>query len=221
MNLKLLYGIGLAAVLVQLGLAAWAFGQTGLDATVPIHWGPDGQVNGYGPAWFAFLLSPVISLGMAVLLGLIPRIEPRKQNLALSASAYRQMGMAMMLLFTLVQAGICLAATGHDVPMALLIGMGVGLMFAVIGNVMGTVRSNYLFGVRTPWTLASDLSWDKTHRLAGRCFFIGGVVMIVLSLLGNPFLVFGGMMGFLVVVLPVVTIYSYRVWKGDPARRPS
>jgi uncharacterized membrane protein len=32
---------------------------------------------------------------------------------------------------------------------------------------MGKIRPNWFVGVRTPWTLSSKLSWDKTHRLAG------------------------------------------------------
>lgn len=221
MNLRNLYVIGLVAVLVQVGVAAWAFSQTGLFATVPTHWGPDGEVNGHGPAWLSFGLVPVISVAILAMFGLIPRIEPRRTNLQLSASAYRQMGVSVVGLMTLVEVGVCLAGTGHDVPMALLIGLGIGVMFMVLGNVMGTVRSNYLFGVRTPWTLASDLSWDKTHRLAGRLFFIAGAALVVMSLLGNPFLVFGLMLGFIILVLPVTFIYSYRVWKTDPDRRPS
>ena len=87
MNLRNLYRIGVVALLVQAGVAAWAFSQTGLLATVPTHWGPDGEVDGYGPAWLSFGLVPVISVAVVAMFGLIPRIEPRRQNLQLTHKA--------------------------------------------------------------------------------------------------------------------------------------
>ena len=37
-------------------------------------------------------------------------------------------------------------------------------------------------GIRTPWTLTSDLSWDRTHRVGGRLFVLEGIVFILLGL---------------------------------------
>lgn len=125
----------------------------------------------------------------------------------------------MIALFTLVQAGVVLASTGRDVPMALLMGMGIGILFMVIGNRMGTVRANYMFGIRTPWTLTSDLAWDKTHRLMGRLFFVSGLVLVLLSLFGRPEVVLAAMLVLIGLILVVGFAYSYRVWKTDPDKR--
>lgn len=219
MNLRSFYLVAAIGIAVQLGLAAWGFAQVGIDGTVPMHWGPDGQVDAWGPAWLSFLLAPLVSIGVAVLFGLIPRYEPRRDNLRRSATAYRQLGIAVIALFTLVQVGIVLASVGRDVPMALLMGLGVGLLFMVIGNRMGTVRANYMFGVRTPWTLTSDLAWDKTHRLMGRLFFLGGLGLALLSLLGRPEVVFAAMLVLIGLILVIGFAYSYRVWKADPDKR--
>jgi uncharacterized membrane protein len=219
MNLRNFYIVAATGIAIQLVLAAWGFAQVGFDATVPNHWGPDGQVDGYGPAWLSFLMAPVVSIGIAALFGFIPRFEPRRENLRRSATAYRQLGIAVIALFTLVQVGVVLASTGRDVPMALLMGIGVGVLFMVVGNQMGTVRANYMFGVRTPWTLSSDLAWDKTHRLMGRMFFLGGLGLVLLSLLGRPELVLVAMLVFIGLILVVGYAYSYRVWKADPDKR--
>jgi uncharacterized membrane protein len=219
MNLRSFYIAAAIGIAIQLGLAAWGFAQVGFAGIVPMHWGPDGQVDAYGPAWLSFLLSPLVSIGITALFGLIPRYEPRRDNLRRSSTAYRQLGIAVIALFTLIQVGIVLASAGHDVPMALLVGLGVGLLFMVIGNQMGTVRANYMFGVRTPWTLTSDLSWDKTHRLMGRLFFLGGLGLVLLSLLGRPELVLAAMIVFIALILAVGFIYSYQVWKSDPDKR--
>ena len=36
----------------------------------------------------------------------------------------------------------------------------VGLLLAALGNWMGKLRRNFWVGLRTPWTLASDVVWE-------------------------------------------------------------
>jgi uncharacterized membrane protein len=50
-------------------------------------------------------------------------------------------------------------------------------MFIALGNYMPQVKDNYLFGVRTAWTLSSPEVWRKTHRLSGRMWMIGGLLI--------------------------------------------
>lgn len=221
MNLRRFYIVSVAALAIQIVVAAWGLAQVGLDAQVPSHWNAAGEIDGYSPAWFAFLLIPAITAGIVGLLALIPRIEPRRENLRRSAGAYRTAGNAVILLMTMVQAGIVLAGTGRDVPMASLMGFGIGALFIVLGNVMTTVRSNFMFGVRTPWTLSSDRAWDRTHRFVGRVFVVGGLALMAVSLLGEPVAVFGVMLGFIGIAVVGGYVYSYRVWKADPDRRPA
>ena len=57
-----------------------------------------------------------------------------------------------------------------------------GVLFIVLGNFMGKIRPNWFVGVRTPWTLSSKLSWDKTHRLAGWLFMLMGALFALLAL---------------------------------------
>ena len=51
---------------------------------------------------------------------------------------------------------------------------------------MGKLRKNFFIGIRTPWTLASDAVWERTHRLGGRLFMLAGLVMVVGVLVGAP-----------------------------------
>ena len=74
------------------------------------------------------------------------------------------------------------AALGSDIDMSLVALVGTGVVFVVIGNYLPKVRPNYMMGIRTPWTLTSDLSWDRTHRLGGRLFVLEGIVFILLGL---------------------------------------
>jgi len=57
--------------------------------------------------------------------------------------------------------------------------VALGLMFIAIGNYMPQVKDNYLFGVRTAWTLASPEVWRKTHRLSGAMWMIAGLLIAI------------------------------------------
>jgi uncharacterized membrane protein len=91
-------------------------------------------------------------------------------------------------------------------------------MFGVIGLVIGNTRSNWFMGVRTPWTLSSERSWEQTHRLAGRLFLAAAAIMLVASVVGTPELVFYAVIGSVLIVTVIVVVYSYFVWRDDPDR---
>ena len=219
MNLRRFYILGAITVGIQLLVAVWGLAQVGLSATVPIHWNAAGEPNGYGPAWLGFLLAPAITAGLVAMFGLIPRFEPRRANLAKSSAAYLTVATAMLVLMLGVHVAVVAAGAGYNVPITPVIGGGVGLLFVVLGNVMTTVRSNFMFGVRTPWTLTSDLAWDKTHRLVGRLWVVGGIVMFLSSLLGRAELLVVVILAFVIGSLVLAFVYSYRVWRSDPNRR--
>jgi uncharacterized membrane protein len=219
MNLRSLYRLAAVTIVLQVLVALWGFAQVGLTATVPIHWNTAGEPNGYAPAWLGFLILPVITAGMVALFAVIPRIEPRRANLIKSGSAYTTVALATLVLMLLVHVAAVAAGAGYDVPIAPIVGGGVGLLFVALGNVMTTVRSNFMFGVRTPWTLTSDLSWDKTHRLIGRLWVVGGVVMFLSSLLGRTDVLVAVILVFVIGSTVLAFGYSYSVWRSDPRRR--
>ena len=203
-------------------LSVWAWTQLPADAQVPIHWGIDGRVDGYAPKDVGLFLLPLVTAGVAALLAVIPRFEPRRANLERSGKAYGAIWIAVVTLLGAIHVLAIAVALGAELEVSRLILIGAGLLFVVIGNYLPTVRPNYLVGIRTPWTLASDLSWVRTHRVGGRLFVVEGLVLIVLGLAGAGAEVLAvAIIGAVVVELVVVFVYSYRVWKVDPEKRPA
>lgn len=219
MNLRLFYRVAAVVVVVQLLVAGWGLAEVGLSATVPIHWNAAGKPNGYGPAWLAFLLMPAITLGLVGLFALIPRVEPRRANLLKSSRAYVTIAYATLVLMLGIDVATVLAGAGYNVPIAPLVGGGGGLLFVAFGNVLTTLRSNFMVGVRTPWTLTSDLAWDRTHRLIGRLWVIAGCALFLVSLLGQGELLIAVILAFVFGTLVLAFVYSYLVWKSDPDKR--
>ena len=46
---------------------------------------------------------------------------------------------------------------------------------------MGKLRRNFLAGIRTPWTFASDVFWEHTHLLGGWLFVLTGESGVIMS----------------------------------------
>jgi len=65
-------------------------------------------------------------------------------------------------------------------------------------------------GVRTPWTLASEEVWLRTHRLAGRTFVLAGIAVVATAVFNVAAFVEFGMLA-LAAAIPVV--YSYVLYR--------
>ena len=85
----------------------------------------------------------------------------------------------------------------------------------VCGNLMGKLRPNWFVGVRTPWTLSSKMSWNKTHRLAGWMLMLMGLLLAALAVFRTTWMLVV-MVAVDVVCLAWMVIYSYLVYRRDP-----
>ncbi|MCC6617716.1 MAG: SdpI family protein [Chloroflexi bacterium] len=218
MKIRSLVVAGSAILLAMLALSAWAWFQLPDGAQVPVHWGPNGEPDGWGPKWLGLLGLPATAAFVLGLLALIPRFEPRLANLSRSAPAYVAIGLAVMGMLAIMHVAAVMAALGSDIDMSAVALLAAGAMFIVIGNFMGKTRSNWFFGIRTPWTLSSERSWAKTHRLGGRLFMAMGVAVVAaVALIGSEAAVWV-MLAALALVIVVLFVYSYIAWRDDPAR---
>ena len=95
---------------------------------------------------------------------------------------------------------------------------GVGLLLCLIGNYMHTIKPNYFAGLRLPWTLNNEDNWRKTHLLAGKLWFIGGLATAILCLLVPDTVAIVLFFIATIVLVLVPVIYSYRLYrKNDQA----
>ncbi len=209
--------IGLIVLALMFAIAAWAWFQIPAGEQIPVHWGPSGTPDRYGGKFEGLLLLPLITAGTAVLLAVIPRFEPRQRNISLSGRVYGAFFIIMMLFMLGVQLMTMASIFGYVVNTNMYIAIALGALFIAIGNFMGKIRSNFFFGIRTPWTLASDLAWDKTHRLGGKLMMGMGILVLLSGVLSSSPLFIWILLGGNVLLLVVLMAYSYRVWRDDPA----
>ena len=166
-----------------------------------------------------FSLTLQAQLATAIFLAVMPLFEPRKLNLERSWKAYSAVWLAVLLLLGVIHAALVLGALGRSVDMNLIVPMLLGGLFIVFGNYMGKLRSNFFVGIRSPWTLSSELSWNKTHRLGGWLFVGYGIGLIVLTVVARSQLLLVIALAGVGAVVLTTAVYSYLVWRQDPEKQ--
>ncbi len=210
--------ISAAVVLVMALVSTYAWFQLPDGVPVCTHWNAQGVCDGWGSKGVGLFLMPAVVAGVALLFAVLPHVDPRRANLAQSGTAYAAVWMAMLAFFLIFHVIVVLQLLGVPVMMGALVPALTGVLFIAIGAVLGKVKSNYFFGIRTPWTLSSELSWEKTHRLGGWLFMAAGALIVVGALALPQGMWVVVMMGVLVALIVTLAVYSYLVWKRDPAR---
>jgi uncharacterized membrane protein len=78
---------------------------------------------------------------------------------------------------------------------------------------MPRFKHNYFVGVRTPWTLANEQVWIKTHAVSGKIFFFGGLLLAATALLPAEYAATATFV--VIIAIPVSTFaISYYFYKA-------
>jgi uncharacterized membrane protein len=170
--------------LIAVIAAVWLYPQ--LPAQVPTHWDLQGHVNGSMPRLWGAAFPALTILALGILTPLLPRISPRQFAITPFAHVYGIVMLAIQGAMLVIGLSALLSDAGYALPMPIIAMLSVGVLLMVLGNYMGKLRKNFFIGIRTPWTLASDAVWERTHRLGGRLFMLAGLLMVVGVLVGAP-----------------------------------
>lgn len=202
----------LALVVAAFASAAILYGR--LPQQVPTHWNSEGVADGFTAKPLGPFLLPLVMVGVFGLLSVLPRISPRGYRMDGFMRAYGILQTSVLAFLLLVTLLSLLAGIGMDIPIGRVLLAGVGLLFMVLGNFMGKLTKNFFIGIRTPWTLANDEVWLRTHRLAGRTFTLAGLGILVSGLLGAGFPALFIAIGFAAVIPVVFSYVLYRRLEG-------
>lgn len=183
-----------------------------LPETMPVHWDLHGKANGFQSKMFGAFTMPFVVLGLALLFALLPRISPRGFEIDADSRAFRAITISILVFTIAIHTVVLLSAAGVRVAMARVIPILLGAMFASLGNYLGKIKRNFFIGIRTPWTLADDDVWFRTHRFSGKLFVAAGI----LSMIGG--LAFGDrafafVIGAVMVTALVSIVYSYVIYQ--------
>lgn len=223
-----LYVSGMA-IAAMAGVSIWASGQLPAE-NIAVHWNASGTADRFANRQEALMilwLIPGAALLSTLILALLPQIEPMRENLLKSRKAYIASWIASMLLLSGVHIGMTMlmlqSSEGDGTPIEFVrfVIAGTGILLIVLGNYMPKTRQNWFLGIRTPWTLSSEYTWEKTHRFGGRLFMMVGFLSLISAFIVNgiglAFMLAGGAIGAAVTT----AIFSFLVYRRAPDKRIS
>ncbi len=143
---------------------------------VPTHWNFAGEVDDWGSRAIAFVI-PAVMVGIYILFLVFPFLDPKKEKYEQFSKVYHVFKGVMILFMAMLYFATSLNILGYNLPIGIIVPVGVGVLFIIMGNYMGKIKSNWFFGIKTPWTLSSEEVWNKTHRFGGKMFMLGGVLI--------------------------------------------
>lgn len=185
-----------------------------LPDEIAVHWGIDGNADGFASPMVTFLLIPVILLAVhwscMILTAIIDKNN--KQNKKIIEIIFW-----IIPTISLVSCGMVFAAAlGYTANMSAVIFLMLGVVFIIIGNYIPKTTRNLTVGIKLKWTQSNDENWNATHRFAGKVWVIAGFICLLAIPL--PFKIFPFVAIAVVLLCTVLpTVYSYRFYKKQLA----
>ena len=163
-------------ILLSFGLAAYFYPD--MPDQMASHWNAQGEVDGtMSKCWALYLMSGIMAFLYLIFL-VIPKIDPLKKNI----QKFRAWFDGFILLMTTFLLYIYLLTIawnlGYEFNMTLMMLPAIGILFVFISYLLQNAKRNWFIGIRTPWTLSSDLVWKKTHHLGAILFRVSGLIII-------------------------------------------
>lgn len=185
------------------------------DAKVPMHWNISNQIDGWSGKTTGLLWGIGLNIIMFLLLWLMPWYAPwYRRNRNRFENVLPPLTAVLILFFSLLSVYALAVAKWGEFNRVNILLILMGLLFIFLGNLLPKVPKNFFVGFKTPWTLANDVVWDKTHRLGGILFVISGLIMILKGFVFTQHAAFQtvtAVLAFALVLYPV--LHSFILFK--------
>lgn len=201
-NLKTLI---LTSVIILLPILAGLLLWNKLPDEIATHFNTQGIADGFSSKAFSVFGLPLFLLAVHWLCTVITSTDPKKQNI--SGKPLKLVFWICPLISVLISGIIYASALEIELNIIMIMSAFFGILFIIIGNYMPKCKPNYSIGIKIPWTLNSEDNWIYTHRLAGKLWVIGGVIILLTSFL-NQYWIFLAIT-VIMVIIPIICSYLY------------
>lgn len=172
---------------------------------VPIHFNMQGEPDGWGSKTTTVFLMPLLLLAFHWICVFVTTLDPKNKNIT-----DKNMNLVLWIIpvLSVFESGLVYSyALGSKIDINIILPIFFGIGFIIIGNFMPKCKQNYTLGIKIPWTLESEENWNYTHRLAGKTWFFGGLMIIALSFLKNVWIFMA--ITIIMVMIPVIGSYLF------------
>ncbi len=203
----------LASLGVAGGLTALVWPHLGPE--LPIHFNVHGEADGFTATPRAVAVWMGLLLATYVLTTFLPRIDPFWRRIRERYDVILAVRDLLLGVFTVFYVLTLVAGVkGQWQPHWILFVQGA--LFIGLGNLLPRLPRNFFVGIRTPWTLASERVWRRSHQVAGLWMMGTGVVLVLMGFLRVPPV--WGFVLLMAVVLGVGVVYPLMLYirRGEP-----
>ncbi len=201
---KLLFSSLVILLPMAAGLIMW----NELPAEIPTHWNWQGEADGWSSKLFAVIGLPLFLLLMHWFCAWATAKDSKNKEQSSKVYTLILSIVPTISLFVGVMVYAEVLSEGIEAVRALPVLLGV--MFVFIGNYLPKCKQSRTIGIKIKWTLENEENWYATHRLAGRMWMIGGLLLILTVFLSeNVALVVELAVIAVMVIVPVVYSFVY------------
>ncbi len=195
------------SILILLPILVGGFTWDILPEQMATHWGVSGEANDWTSRAFAVFGLPMILLVIHWVCIIITAVDHKSRDQ--SKKAYNMVLFLMPLISWFCNGMMYALAFGIEFNIVSLMFGLIGVMFMIIGNYMPKVSQNHTLGIKISWTLESEENWNATHRVAGRTWFVAGLISLVCVFIPHKISTFI-MPVLLIVSIVIPLVYSYK-----------
>ena len=179
--------------------------------TIPTHFGPSGEPDAWGSK-YTVLMYPAILVLVSVLAVPMTKFDPKMENYNRFSKYYYDFFFGFALFFVVMEVANIAIALGANINVGSIICFVTGVLMFFVGNMMPKIKQNFFFGIKTPWALSDEENWFKTHRLGGKTFAIGGVIIMIAAFIPGELKIWI-LLAAVIIMTTVPMVYSYMLFK--------
>ena len=187
--------------------------------TIPAHYDLSGNIDRWGSK-YEYLLFPFLTILMGVFLACVARQEGKKGRVD-NEKVVVGVGIWVMVLFNAIwafflwkalDAAELSAANGLSIKVVYLL---LAASLIPVGNNMPKAQRNSVLGLRTKWSMADDVCWQKSQRLGGFLMVGTGILGVALVSLVPAAWAGATILALILVTAVAATAGTYGIWKRE------
>ncbi|MBJ8325373.1 SdpI family protein [Streptococcus pacificus] len=205
-SIKNWFKVSLWLYLLPLAVSLYYYPQ--LPNKIAIHFNLSDQPNHFTNKFLALFISIALIFLIELFSLYVISKDPKKNNQSKKLVIFLLLFMPIMALtLNIIMISYAL---NTSLNVFMLLRILISFLIIIMGNYLPKTKRNHTLGIRLPWTLSNDDNWIKTHAFAGKVWFMGGVLLLLVSIFSLANNLFIGMM-LLVILSPLV--YSYAIYQ--------
>ncbi len=180
-----------------------------LPDVMTTHWGADGVADGFSGKAFAVFVPTAIMLAVNLFCVFATAFDQNGRNQ--NKKAFGIVFWIVPIISLLVNGAMYNVAFNGEANFEWLFPALFGILFIVMGNYMPKIVQNRTFGIKISWALNNEENWNRTHRMAGKLWVAGGVVLLASAFLPLKWTI-AVILVVLLIMMIVPVIYSFSIY---------